>query len=154
MADRNVQAFLRREAEIGQAQAHVRNLSEATHLVYSDGDPAFYQEALQLKLRIVKKAWIDECEEEKARLDEEKFTAASPPGVVAPPSAGGASSRSRSRSAAEAASRSTASATAAGSARTTTTRTSTERTMTTSTGPRRTTASAPSGGPCSAGTQK
>jgi hypothetical protein len=31
MADRNVQAFLRREAEIGQAQAHVRNLSEATH---------------------------------------------------------------------------------------------------------------------------
>ena len=47
------------------------NLSEATHLVYSDGDPAFYREALQLKLRIVKKAWIDECEEEKARLDEE-----------------------------------------------------------------------------------
>ena len=33
------------------------NLSEATHLVYSDGNPAFYQEALQLKLRIVKKAW-------------------------------------------------------------------------------------------------
>ena len=31
MADRNVQAFLKREAEIGHAEAHMRNLNEAAY---------------------------------------------------------------------------------------------------------------------------